>query len=29
VAAQWLVERLTIAERHEPWPAVVPYSRKF
>lgn len=29
VAAQWLVDRLTIAGKHETWPAVVPYSSKY
>lgn len=29
IAAQWLVDRLSIAEKHEPWPSVVPYSKKY
>jgi hypothetical protein len=29
VAADWLVERLRIAERHEPWAGTMPASKKF
>ena len=29
VAADWLVERLRIAEKHEPWSGTMPASKKF
>lgn len=29
VAADWLVERLRIAEKYEPWPGTMPASKKF